>query len=109
MVCSVEGGMVGEEWIGSKKSWMVMSKECWWRKCWERRSKSCVGVGRVLVWVGLFTLGTVIIGVKGRGVVTLCTAFAWLLFTVFTVGEHLHVWSKEAYTGGEACCLRRLE
>ena len=63
----------------------------------------------MLVWVGLFTLGTVIICVMGRGVVTLCTAFAWLLFTVFTVGEHLHVWSKEAYTGGEACYLRRLE
>jgi hypothetical protein len=41
-------------------------------------------VGEVLVWVGLFTLGTVSIGM-GRGVVALCTSFAWFLFTVFTV------------------------
>ena len=42
-------------------------------------------MGEVLVWVELFTLGTVNIGVMGRGVVTLCAAFAWFLFTVFTV------------------------
>ena len=66
-------------------------------------------MGEVLLWVGLFTLSTVSIGGMGRGLVALCTSFAWFLFTVFTVGEHLHVWSEEACTWGEACCLRRLE
>jgi len=43
-------------------------------------------VGEVLLWVGLFTLSTVSIGGMGRGLVALCTSFAWFLFTVFTVG-----------------------
>ena len=42
-------------------------------------------MGEVLLWVGLFTLGTVGIGGMGRGVVVLCTSFAGFLFTVFTV------------------------
>ena len=29
MRCSVEGGMLGEECIGARRSLMVMSRECW--------------------------------------------------------------------------------
>jgi hypothetical protein len=70
MLCNMDGGIVREDWIGLRKSWMVVSRECWWRRCGDRRSSSCAGVSGVFVWVGLFALGTVITFGMGGGEVT---------------------------------------
>ena len=32
VVCSVGTGMMGEEWSGSRRSCMEVSRECWWRR-----------------------------------------------------------------------------